>query len=96
MNFFVLFFLDFPPKPLDITDVLKMVRENQEDEIVKCINPRSLPLMVTLKGINDNIISVRAKRLPFKLLKNKSDCQYKDGKIKDTLVETLCDKVSKI
>lgn len=72
-----------------------MVRENQEDQIVKLIDSRSLPLLVTLKGINDSIMSVRAKRLPFKFFEKKSDCHYRNGKIRDTLVETLCDKVSK-
>lgn len=73
-----------------------MVRENREDRITKFIDPRSLPLMVALKGINDNIISVRAKRLPFKFFDKKNDCRYRNGKVKDTLVETLCDKVSKM
>lgn len=87
----LLFFSGDPPKSLNITNLLKMARESQEDEIVKFVDSRSLPFMVTLKGINDGT-SVRTKRLPFKFFERKSNYQHKPGKIRDILVETLREK----
>lgn len=80
---------------LHVNSILKMVLENQEDQLKSLINSCSFPIMVPLQNINDAIVSTKQRKFPFKILNKKINCYYKNSKVQNNFVKTLSDKVSK-